>query len=106
MKKWLQHPAVKLLLNRYVFTGLGFVIWMIFLDGNNYFLQRELDTQIENLERDIDFYEEALETDRELLRQLETNPEAFERYARENFGMRKEGETITIIEFEESTTDE
>lgn len=106
MKKWLQHPVVKILLNRYVFTGLGFVIWMIFLDGNNYFLQRELDTQIENLERDIDFYEEALETDRELLRQLETNPEAFERYARENFGMRKEGETITIIEFEESTTDE
>jgi cell division protein FtsB len=59
-----------------------------------------LDQQIENLENDIEFYEETLAEERELLHQLETNPEAFERYARENFGMHKEGETITIIEYE------
>jgi len=81
-------------------TGLGFVIWMIFLDANNYFIHAELDQQIENLENDIEFYEETLAEERELLHQLETNPEAFERYARENFGMHKEGETITIIEYE------
>jgi cell division protein FtsB len=64
------------------------------------FHSRELDQQIENLENDIEFYEETLAEERELLHQLETNPEAFERYARENFGMHKEGETITIIEYE------
>ena len=73
---------------------------MIFLDANNYFIHEELDQQIENLENDIQFYEETLAEERELLHQLETNPEAFERYARENFGMHKEGETITIIEYE------
>ena len=73
---------------------------MIFLDANNYFIHEELDQQIENLENDIEFYEETLAEERELLHQLETNPEAFERYARENFGMHKEGETITIIEYE------
>jgi cell division protein FtsB len=73
---------------------------MIFLDANNYFIHAELDQQIENLENDIEFYEETLAEERELLHQLETNPEAFERYARENFGMHKEGETITIIEYE------
>ena len=36
------------------------------------------------------------------LKQLNTNPEAFETYARENFGMHKEGETVTFIEFEDS----
>ena len=78
----------------------SFVIWMIFLDANNYFIHAELDQQIENLTNDIEFYEETLAEERELLHQLETNPEAFERYARENFGMHKEGETITIIEYE------
>jgi cell division protein DivIC len=103
MKKFLQHPVVSFLTNKFVASGLLFVIWMVFLDTNNYFIQSELDTQIENLERDIDYYEKALEHDRALLEQLETDPAAFERYARENFGMHKEGETITIIEFEDSS---
>lgn len=94
---------VSFLTNKFVASGLLFVIWMVFLDTNNYFIQSELDTQIENLERDIDYYEKALEHDRALLEQLETDPAAFERYARENFGMLKEGETITIIEFEDSS---
>jgi cell division protein FtsB len=100
MKLFEKYPALKWLTNKYGLTGLGFVIWMIFLDANNYFIHAELDQQIENLENDIEFYEETLAEERELLHQLETNPEAFERYARENFGMHKEGETITIIEYE------
>jgi cell division protein DivIC len=100
MKLFEKYPALKWLTNKYALTGLGFVIWMIFLDANNYFIHAELDQQIENLENDIEFYEETLAEERELLHQLETNPEAFERYARENFGMHKKGETITIIEYE------
>lgn len=100
MKLFEKYPALKWLTNKYMLTGLGFVIWMIFLDANNYFIHAELDQQIENLENDIEFYEETLAEERELLHQLETNPEAFERYARENFGMHKEGETITIIDYE------
>ena len=100
MKLFDKYPALKWLTNKYALTGLGFVIWMIFLDANNYFIHEELDQQIENLENDIEFYEETLAEERELLHQLETNPEAFERYARENFVMHKEGETITIIEYE------
>ena len=100
MKIFEKYPALKWLPNKKALTGLGFVIWMIFLDANNYFIHAELDQQIENLENDIEFYEETLAEERELLYQLETNPEAFERYARENFGMHKEGETITIIEYE------
>jgi cell division protein FtsB len=100
MKLFEKYPALKWLTNKYALTGLGFVIWMIFLDANNYFIHAELDQQIDNLENDIEFYEETLAEERELLHQLETNPEAFERYARENFGMHKEGETITIIEYE------
>ena len=102
MKKLLEHPVLKVLLNQYVLTGLLFGIWMVFLDANNYFIHSELDEQIESLNADIEFYENSLENDRELLQQLNTNPEAFETYARENFGMHKEGETITIIEIDNS----
>jgi|SRR6056300_663128 cell division protein FtsB len=105
MKIFDKYPMLKWLMNKYVITGLSFVAWMIFLDANNYFIHSELSEQIENLENDIEYYEQTLEEERELLNQLETNPEAFERYARENFGMHKEGETITIIEFETDQDD-
>ena len=103
MKKLLSHPLAKFLLNQYTLTGLSFSLWMIFLDANNYFIHAELNQQIDALEADIEFYESTLERDRELLKQLNTNPEAFETYARENFGMHKEGETVTVIEFEDSS---
>ena len=103
MKKLLTHPLAKFLLNQYVLTGFSFALWMIFLDANNYFIHAELNQQIDVLEEDIKFYESTLERDRELLEQLKTNPEAFETYAREKFGMHKEGETVTVIEFEDST---
>jgi cell division protein FtsB len=105
MKFFEKYPMLKWLMNKYVITGLSFVAWMIFLDANNYFIHSELSEQIQNLENDIEYYEETLEEERELLNQLETNPEAFERYARENFGMHKDGETITIIEFEKDQDD-
>lgn len=93
-------PVLRRLSNKYILTGLGFIVWMIFLDANNYFIHSELDKQIDHLENDIEFYEESLAKERELLKQLESDPEAFERFARENHGMLKEGETITIIEYE------
>ncbi len=105
MKFFEKYPMLKWLMNKYVITGLSFVAWMIFLDANNYFIHSELSEQIQNLENDIEYYETTLEEERELLNQLETNPEAFERYARENFGMHKDGETITIIEFETDQDD-
>ena len=103
MKKLLSHPWVKFLLNQYILTGLSFALWMIFLDANNYFIHAELNQQIDALEADIEYYESALERDRQLLKQLNTNPEAFETYVRENFGMHKKGERITVIEFEDSS---
>ena len=105
MKKIFKHPAAKILLNKYFLTGMSFVVWMIFLDTNNYFIHDELTAQIDDLENDIEFYEESLARDKTLLEQLVTDPDAFECYARENFGMRREGEDITIIEFESSKDD-
>lgn len=98
MKKLLNHPVLKFLRNKYVLVGLFFVLWMIFLDTNNYFVVKELGDKIEDLEQDIEFYQNSLATDSVLLKELENNPEAFEKYARENFGMHRPGETVTIIE--------
>ncbi len=102
MKIFKRYPLLKKLTNKYVLTGVAFAAWMFFLDVNNYFIHKELSQELDELEADIQYYQNELVKDKELLRQLETDPEAFERYVREQFGMLRPGEQLTIVEFQDS----
>lgn len=61
-------------------------------------MQRQLNGQINKLNESINYYSTELERDRVALRELESNPEAFEKYAREKFWMLKDGEEIYVFE--------
>ena len=91
----------KVISNKYVLSGLLFAIWMLFFDANSWLLQRELNQEINALEESIDYYSSELEHDREELHELNSNPKAFEKYAREKFWMHREGEEIYVFEFVE-----
>ena len=101
MNKWQQlrsRPAFKWLTNRYVLISIGFVIWMLFLDTHSYMIHRSLNVEMSKMEADIDFYETELSTMRVELNELHSNPEAFEKYAREKFWMHRKGEHIVLVE--------
>ena len=91
----------KIATNKFVVTGLPFLVWMFFFDANSYMMQRELNGEISKLKQSIGFYQSELETDRVALHELESDPKAFEKYAREKFWMHKEGEEIYVFEFHE-----
>ncbi len=94
--KWIKFGS-----NKYLLTGIPFVIWMFFFDANSWLMQRELDGEIQKLEQSIDFYNTELEHDREELDELLSNPKAFEKYAREKFWMHKPGEELYVFEFQQ-----
>lgn len=71
---------------------------MAFFDANSLVILNELDAEIDKLNQSILFYTQELEVDRVALEELESNPEAFEKYARENFWMHKPGEEVYIFE--------
>jgi cell division protein FtsB len=50
------------------------------------------------LERDIIFYEKKINEDRAKLEELQSNPANLEKFAREQFLMKKDNEDIFIIE--------
>jgi len=89
-----------LLANKFVLLGLPFAVWMTFFDNNSWRMQRQLQKEIDKLEESIQYFEKELSTDRVLLQELETNNEAFEKYAREQFWMHREGEEIYVFEDE------
>ena len=89
---------IKRFSNKYFLSGLLFLVWMIFLDTHSYLIHKSLNSEIKEANRDIEFYESELSTMRTELYELKSDPEAFEKYAREKFWMHKKGEHIVLIE--------
>ncbi len=73
-----------------------FSVWLLFLDRNNILRLREVDSQINKLEQEIEFYKSNIEADSSVIVGL--GDSAFvEKFARETFFLRAEGETLYII---------
>jgi len=92
-------PWFKFISNKYIWLLLFFSTWMIFLDNYSYFDHRMLNTQIDELEDNKEYYKDEIEKDKKSIKQLK-NPEQIEKYAREKYYMKKDSEDIYIIEFE------
>ncbi len=89
----------KYVLNRYVLILLAFTVWMYFFDDNSIRIHRELNEDIDKLENAIEFYENEIATDKKIIEDHK-DPEKLERFARETYQMKKENETIYIIEYD------
>ncbi len=83
--------------NKYIIASVVALVWLAFLDNNNLIHQWRLRRQINELRRDKQYYMDEIERDSTAIRELKENAEALERYARENYLMKKEGEDIFII---------
>lgn len=94
----------KFLSNKYIWSLLFFVVWMLFLDNYSYFDHRVLNNQIEELEDNKSYYQDEIKKDEAQIKQLK-NSDHVEKYAREKYYMKKDSEDIYIIEFEGDTID-
>src|ERR1700691_6667204 len=81
--------------NRYVLTGAGFLIWILFFDSRDlitsHFRER---SELLKLEESKKYYEQQIAVTKRELEQLKTNPAVLERYAREKFLMKKDKEDL------------
>ena len=72
---------------------------MLFFFGNSSIPQRiKQKSQINELESMIEIYEKQIVEDSEKLEELQSNKEDLEKFARENYYMKKENEEIFIID--------
>ncbi len=96
-KKWFG-----ILTNIYVLVLTVFVIWMAFFDTNSLLIHMELRKEIKKLEKTQEFLKEEIAKDKEIIEQL-SDPKELEKFARENYYLKKKNEEIYLIEFEDST---
>ena len=88
--------------NKYVLVLLVFIAWMLFLDNYSYLDHRLLNNQIDELNRQKEYYKKEISNDQINIKQLK-DPAQIEKYAREKYFMKKDSEDVYIIEFEGDT---
>ncbi len=77
------------------------MIWMLFLDTNSWFIHKELDQEIQELEDNKEYYLKEITKDQKDIKKLKNDNE-LEKFARENYFMKREDEEIYIIEYQDS----
>ena len=87
--------------NIYVLVLTAFVVWMLFFDTNSLLIHRELKKEIKNLEKTQDFLRNEIEKDKKIIKKLSDSSE-LEKFAREQYYLKKKNEEIYLIEYEDS----
>jgi len=70
---------------------------MIFIDSNDFYTQFKLNNQLNTLEDEKEFYQHKIEEVKQEREQLLTDKDELEKFARENYLMKKESEDLFII---------
>ncbi len=92
---WKKTP--KLLKNKYVITLIFFFIWLLIFDKNNLGERISGLREINRLKQEKTYYNEKIKEDSTQLELLKTDKETIEKYAREQYLMKKENEDIFIV---------
>ncbi|PWH83292.1 septum formation initiator [Algibacter marinivivus] len=87
--------------NIFILILVVFAVWMLFFDANSWLIHHELNTEIEDLENEKDYYKKEIAKDKKDLKKI-SSEEGLERFAREEYYMKRENEEIYIIEYEDS----
>lgn len=75
-----------------------FAVFILFVDRDNFSVARRLEKQIEDLQRHRDYLVRQIREDSTVVEGIRRDTAFLEKYARENFYMLREGETVFLVE--------
>jgi len=87
-------PVLK---NKYLLSLSLFVLWIAFFDQNNLLDRYKLVREVHQLQDARHYYIERIKADSARLTELRTNNENLEKFAREQYLMKKDNEDIFVI---------
>jgi cell division protein DivIC len=83
--------------NKFYIASALFILWVSFFDDDNLVERFQNLREISQLKKDKEYYIQKISEDSERLKELKTNNENLEKYAREQFLMKKDNEDIFVI---------
>ncbi|CAN5179055.1 septum formation initiator family protein [soil metagenome] len=85
------------LLNKFVITALVFLVWLVFFDRHNLINQFKLKQELTSLEKEKVYYQDQAVAVEAEATSLFTSAEKLEKFAREEYFMKKDNEEVFVI---------
>ncbi len=89
--------SMERLKNKYVIASVLFVVWVAFFDQNNLVERMQNRKELNQLKEDKVYYEEKIKENAARLNELKTNNDNLEKFAREQYLMKKDNEDVFVI---------
>jgi cell division protein FtsB len=83
--------------NKYILTLVVFGVWIGFFDQNNLWDRAKLSSRINQLKKQKHHYEVEIEQNQRKLNEIQESPESLEKFAREQYLMKKKNEDIFVV---------
>lgn len=83
--------------NIYFIFSVCFILWMLFLDSNDLRTQFRISGQLKELEQEKEFYQKKIEEVKKDRKELMSNDELLEKFAREKYLMKRPSEDVYVI---------
>ena len=88
-------PAI--LKNKYLIVSIAFLTWMLFFDNNDLVSQVQLRMKLSEYQGQKDYYEQKIREVKQEKQELLTNQQSLEKFAREQYMMKKDDEDLFVI---------
>jgi cell division protein DivIC len=88
---------MRLFRNKYLITLIAFAIWMLFFDQNKLGNRHRLNTNLHNLKQQKEYYLQEIEKNRIMTEALRHDSAFLERFARENYLMKRDNEDVYVV---------
>ena len=84
--------------NRYIIATLIFAVIVVFIDQYNVFYQSKTHKKLKKAREQVEYYENEIKEQQEILNNLQKDSALMERIAREKYMMKRDNEVIYIIQ--------
>jgi len=92
------NKVFRVLTNKFLLTTVAFLAWIIYFDQNDWISQQQRLKELNAVKANITYLNAEIAQMNTEHTQLLTNPSALEKYARENFRMKRDGEDVYVID--------
>ncbi|MCK9327462.1 MAG: septum formation initiator family protein [Bacteroidales bacterium] len=97
MQKSFFHTLWSVVSNKYLIALIVFGVWIVFFDQHNLVDRHKTKGKLIALKSDTTYYYNKIQEDLELIKELKTSPENLEKFAREQYLMKRPDEDVFII---------
>lgn len=92
------NKTLKIATNKYLLTGIAFLVWMAYFDRNDWYAQRKLNNELKSTRDYIAMLRSDIAHMKAQRNDIQNNPEVLEKFARENYRLKRDNEDVYVFE--------